>query len=44
MHTHIHILRKMADDVNQAIKTALNTISSTKELSGNMKKDLKHNI
>ena len=34
----------MADDVNEGIKTALNTISSTTERSENMKKELKHTI
>ena len=34
----------MADDVNQGIETALNTVSSTTELSGNKKKELKHII
>ena len=34
----------MADDVIQGIETALNTIASTKELSGNMKKELKNII
>ena len=34
----------MDDDVNQGIETALNTIASTKELSGNMKKELKNII
>ena len=35
---------KMADDVNEGIETALNTISSTKERSRNMEKELKHTI
>ena len=35
---------KMADDVNEGIETALNTISSTTERSGNMKKEQKNTI
>jgi hypothetical protein len=34
----------MADDVNEGVETALNTISSTTERSGNMKKELKNTI
>jgi len=34
----------MADDVIQGIETSLNTIASTAEQSGNMKKELKHII
>jgi hypothetical protein len=33
----------MADDVNE-IENALNTIATTTEQSGNMKKELKHTI
>ena len=33
---------KMADDVHEDIENALNTIASTTERSGNMKKELKH--
>jgi hypothetical protein len=35
---------KMADDVNEAIEAALITISSSVEMGGNMKKELKQNI
>jgi hypothetical protein len=35
---------KMADDVHEDIENALNTIASTTERSGNMKKELKHTI
>ena len=34
----------MADDVNEDMENALNTITSTTEWSVNMKKELKHNI
>ena len=34
----------MANDVNGGIETVLNTISSTTERSGNMKKELNHTI
>jgi hypothetical protein len=34
----------MADDVNAGIEAALNTIASTTEPSGNMKKELKQTI
>jgi hypothetical protein len=34
----------MADDVNEAIEAALITISSSVEMSGNMKKELKHKL
>jgi outer membrane biogenesis lipoprotein LolB len=35
---------KMADDVHEEIENALNTIATTTERSGNMKKELKHTI
>ena len=38
-HTYGHV--KMADDVNEDIENALNTIASRTERSGNMKKELK---
>jgi hypothetical protein len=34
----------MADDVHEDIENAVNTIASTTEQSGNMKKELKHTI
>jgi len=34
----------MANDVNEEIENALNTIAPTTERSGNMKKELKHTI
>jgi hypothetical protein len=44
IHKYIHTWSKMADDVNEGIETALNTISSTTERSANMNKELKHTI
>ena len=46
MHTYTHTWRygKMADDVLQGIKDALNKIVHTTDQSGNMKKELKKNI
>ena len=47
MHTYIHTYMtsgKMADDVLQGIKYALNKIVNTTDQSGNMKKELKKNI
>ena len=34
----------MADDVREEIENALNTVATTTERSGNMKKELKHTI
>ena len=45
-HTYIHkwTSGKMADDVLQGIKDALNKILNTTDQSGNMKKELKKNF
>jgi len=37
-------MAKMADDVYEEIENALNTIATTTERSGNIKKELKHTI
>ena len=44
IHTYIHIRSKMADDVEEGIVIALDTIVNTTERSGNMKKELKQTI
>jgi len=43
MHTFIHG-SKMADEANLQLESALNTLISIKEKSGNLRKDLKRDI
>jgi len=44
IHTYMGTCGKMADEVSEGIENALNTIASTTERSGNMKKELKLTI
>jgi len=44
MNKNGRLTHKMADDVHEEIENALNTIATTTERSGNMKKELKHTI
>jgi hypothetical protein len=43
-HTYITYDAKMADDENQRVENAFNTLVSITEKSGNLRKDLKNNI